>query len=169
MSTAQVGRATTLAVILSAVVSVGASAQGSPDIASTPFDRRFPSTARQPIRALHVTVLAGDDARLASWYVDHLGFRVSARSTVERADGSHASVTSVTLDELTISFERAAASTPTASGASRQRIALAVRDLPGQLRVLHRAGISSTPAQPTRSVQVRDPEGNVIELVQDRP
>lgn len=165
MRTVQLGRATTLAMILSAFVSVGAAAQGSPDIASTPFDRRFPSTARQPIRALHVTVLASDDARLASWYAEHLGFRVSGHSSVKREDGSRASVTSVTLDELTINFERAAG--PAANVASRQRIALGVRDLPGQLRALQKAGVGSTPAQPSRSAQIRDPEGNVVELVQD--
>ncbi|HEX5659257.1 MAG TPA: VOC family protein [Polyangiales bacterium] len=147
-----------LALVLSAFASQ-ASAQGTTQIASTPADHAWWPSAQEhtaPL-ALHTR----DDQRLASWYIDHLGFKLAGVAGPVRGGGSQTRATTVYHGGVVLQLEHAKARAP-------QTLVVTVRDFSAQLRALEAAGIA-VQTQGARSAQLRDPEGNLIQLVDGAP
>lgn len=134
-----------------------ASAQGTTQVASSAREW-WPST-QEHVRSAPVALRARDDQKLASWYVEHLGFQIAGRVAAVRGGGAQTPETTIYHQGVVLQVQTAKAKAP-------QRLTIAVRDLPAQLQALEKAGITIQ-AQGARSAQLRDPEGNLIQLVDD--
>jgi catechol 2,3-dioxygenase-like lactoylglutathione lyase family enzyme len=151
-------RVALLAALGIATLSSQASAQGTTQVASTPPEHSWwPSSAR----AQPVALRTRDDQRLASWYIEHLGFKLAGQAGAVRGGGARASTTTVYQNGVVLQLEHAKAN-------PAQTVRIPVADLAGKLRTLEKAGVPIL-TQGARSAQLRDPEGNLIELVDGSP
>lgn len=114
----------------------------------------------------HVAIASPDPLRLATWYVDHLGFVINYQSAqskavfIKAADGSMIEI-----------IESAPGTVPTEglNAAGLRHLALTVADFPGVYARLKEKGVHFlTEAQTTKGNSLAfftDPDGNVLHLL----
>jgi catechol 2,3-dioxygenase-like lactoylglutathione lyase family enzyme len=137
----------------------------------------------QAAKARHVSIFTLDNEKLARWYIDMLGLKQDARFTIRRPDGVSIDVIRLRLGDVLMHVSRLEKLTPKERQleyTGLRHIALIVDDVDKAWADLKAKGVDAvgngglnfTPqggdVLAYRVSFVRDPDGNFVELYQDR-
>jgi catechol 2,3-dioxygenase-like lactoylglutathione lyase family enzyme len=137
----------------------------------------------QVTKARHVSLFTSDNEKLARWYVEKLGLAQDARFTIKRPDGTTIDIIRLKLGDVLLHVSKLDKLTPKARQLEYEgwrHVALVVDDVDKAWAALKASGadavgnggIDFVPQGANvlayRVSFVRDPDGNFIELYQDR-
>jgi catechol 2,3-dioxygenase-like lactoylglutathione lyase family enzyme len=137
----------------------------------------------QATKTRHVSLFTSDNEKLARWYVEKLGLAHDARFTIQRPDGTVIDIIRLKLGDMLLHISKLDKLTPKARQLEYEgwrHIAFVVDDVDKAWASLKSSGadavgsggIDFVPRGAALSAYrvsfVRDPDGNFIELYQDR-